>query len=60
MVSKGEKYSEGRDAMLVQQTSCSEPEENDVVEKVKRQAVFSISYVIAETYSVAKRDAEVV
>jgi hypothetical protein len=46
--------------MLVQQTSCSEPEENDVVEKVKRQAVFSISYVIAETYSGAKRDAEVV
>jgi hypothetical protein len=31
---------------------------NVVVEKVKRQAVFSISYAIVETYSVAKRCVE--
>jgi hypothetical protein len=44
--------------MLVPQTSCSEPDENNVVEKVKRQTVFSISSVIVETYSMAKRGAE--
>ena len=41
--------------MLVQQTSCSESEENDVVEKVKREAVFSISYVISQWRNGARR-----